>query len=216
MAQLEGQNRGPNLAQTPPTSSPVKPITPGTTRPKIDSRRQSRFIEEIMTEHMPTSSFVARFDWKCEPSNHKTRTTSFNVRPISGITPGKRTRLGFRCCVRLVNAILHIVPCLMLLLIIGHAIREIRPEPSIVLVAVVFFMIFLSLDLIIDLVTLFRVRKPWPVGLLMCRVTFGFNYMAVLTIYLTREGIFQDHYAYGGLHPWAGRRLAYILTALAA
>lgn len=77
-------------------------------------------------------------------------------------------------------------------------------------------MISLSFDVIIDLLTLLRFRRPLPAGLLLCRVTFGFDYMAILTVYLTREGIFQDQYAHRGLPPWEARRLAYILTALAA
>lgn len=86
-----------------------------------------------MTEHTPASSFVAQFDWEYEPPHHRTKTGSFNSSPSPGITPGKRTKLDFRSCVRILNAVLHIVPCLVLLPIIGHATRKVHPEPGIVL-----------------------------------------------------------------------------------
>lgn len=132
----------------PPSPYTASPITPTSTRPRLNPRRQSRFTEDVMSARTPAASVSERsFDHWYGPSTeninasvtHNETDEHNHNSNINNITygakppPGHATRSELsggdqHTWLRFVNGSLHALPCLVLLGIMGYAIRVLRQD----------------------------------------------------------------------------------------
>ncbi len=136
MAEPAGKDLAPGLAlQILPTpSSPYTPtpLSPTSTRPRLGPRRQSRFTEDMTGGTLAASVSERSLDnyWygaSAEDVNTNTHNTNSFSTPAPTPTPAEPS--GDRVTwVRFVNGALHAVPCLLLLGIVGYAMRVLRKD----------------------------------------------------------------------------------------
>ncbi|KAK4153479.1 hypothetical protein C8A00DRAFT_15298 [Chaetomidium leptoderma] len=211
MDEPPSKNIGPSPIPPPTPSSPYTAgfLTPAGTRPRLGPRRQSRFTED-MSERTPAASVSERsmdYSWygpSAEDVNTNINNTSNLPVPNPGpcqaelITSGRQNR-RIRW-LRLVNGALHAIPCLVLLGIVGYAMRVLREDmrsyrsiQAVVLICVLFA------DIILDVITLFRAHAPWPTWGLVLRFVCGLAYIALFLVYVGLGGPFPKGYTYWGL-----------------
>ncbi|KAK4134053.1 hypothetical protein BT67DRAFT_434205 [Trichocladium antarcticum] len=221
---------GVSPIQTPISAVPYtpSPITPTGGRPRLHPRRQSRFTEEVMSARTPAASVSeASFDHWYGPSTENinatathddnNNSTTFNPVPTPRrITPPNPSGWDRRTWMRSVNAGVHALPCLVLLGIIGYALRVLREDMgghmSIQAIILIFF---LFLDVILDIIVLSQARTPWPTWGLVLRFGCGLTYITHFLLYVGLGGVFPAGYTYWGLSTSLAEPLVYILLCVA-
>ncbi|KAK4188742.1 hypothetical protein QBC35DRAFT_185007 [Podospora australis] len=112
---------------------------------------------------------------------------------------------------RIINPVLHAVPCLVLLYIMGASIRVLRGNwVSNTSIQGIILLSFLYLDVVLDAIALFRTGKPWSLWMLFLRTTFGLAYLVLFFVYIGFGRAFPEGYAYWGVSPGMAGPLVYI------
>ncbi len=125
---------GPAPPLTPASPDTLSPLTPTGTRPRLGPRRQSRFTED-MTERTPAASVSERSleqqSWygpSAEDVNTNTNNTPAFPTPNPTPPPVVTSSGGKRTLVRVLNGVLHAVPCGVLLGILGCAMSVLKED----------------------------------------------------------------------------------------
>ncbi|KAK3987583.1 hypothetical protein QBC44DRAFT_118029 [Cladorrhinum sp. PSN332] len=108
---------------------------------------------------------------------------------------------AIRGLARTFNSILHVVPCLLLMYIMGVSLKALRGDwvdrrtvQALILLGTTF------LDSILDSVVLLFIRKPWANWQLCVRSFFGILYLAQFFVYVGFSSkVFQEGYTYWNL-----------------
>ncbi|KAK3306803.1 uncharacterized protein B0T15DRAFT_154132 [Chaetomium strumarium] len=214
---------GPILPPATPSSAYTpSPSTP-TGRPRLSSRRTSRFTEEVMTERTPAASVSERsMDYyiygpsaedlnanvgnfhRCSVPN--TSTTHIETEPA---------RTNWETWLRFLNSSGHAIPCLVLLAFVSCAMRVLREHMgSYMSINAVFAICFLSFDIALDVVTLSRVSRPWPTWGLVLRLGCGIVYIVIFLVYVGLGGVFPGRYTYWGLSADNAGIMVYVLLCV--
>ncbi|KAK3897642.1 hypothetical protein C8A05DRAFT_19630 [Staphylotrichum tortipilum] len=222
----EGPGPAPILGPAPPLTpaSPYtpSPLTPTGTRPRLGPRRQSRFTED-MTERTPAASISERSlerSWhgpSAEDVNTNTNNThTFPTPNPSPPPPPVETQLGARrTWVRVLNGVLHAVPCSVLLGILGYAMRVLKEDAGgYMSIEAVILICVLSADVLLDAVTLLRARSPWPSWGWVLRLLCGLAYIALFLVYVGMGGPFPKGYTYWGVSTRFAAPVVYMLLCV--
>ncbi|KAK4226726.1 hypothetical protein QBC38DRAFT_455973 [Podospora fimiseda] len=121
--------------------------------------------------------------------------------------------LAIRGLVRSINSILHLVPCLILMCIMGASLRSIKDEwVERKNVQVLIIIGTTLLDALLDSVILLFMRRPWANWALSLRTFFGIIYLAEFFVYVGfNNKVFKEGYKYWGLPVSGAVPFAYFL-----
>ncbi|KAK4237452.1 hypothetical protein C8A03DRAFT_44707 [Achaetomium macrosporum] len=213
---------GPILPPTPSSAYTPSPSTP-TGRPRLSSRRTSRFTEEVMTERTPAASVSEQsLDYYIYgPSAEDVNANASNINRSS--VPNTSTthietepaRRNWEAWLRFLNGTVHAIACLVLLAIIGYAMRVLRWHMgSYMSINAVILICFLVVDIALDVITLFRAHRPWPTWGLVLRLVCGIVYIVLCLVYVGLGGVFPDRHTYWGLYADPAGIMVYVLLCV--
>ncbi|KAK4103438.1 hypothetical protein N658DRAFT_421236 [Parathielavia hyrcaniae] len=223
MAESSSKDPGPTPPplRTPSSIFTPSPLTPTGTRPRLGTRRQSRFTED-MAERTPAASISERsldYYWygpSAEDINTNTNNTNvYAVPPSTGPEPADTAVDNQGTWIRFANGALHAVPCLVMVAIMGYAMRVLGEDMGsyMSIQAIVLFCV-LSADIALDIVTLFRVQTPWPTWGLALRSICGIAYIVLFLVYVGLGGPFPAEYTYWGLPTHSAAPVLYFLLSI--
>ncbi|KAK0662024.1 hypothetical protein QBC41DRAFT_382385 [Cercophora samala] len=115
--------------------------------------------------------------------------------PPAVITPAEKRRTWLR----LANSVLHSAPTLVLLYIMSTSISAFKSDPSSAKFSSpgITLLSILYLDAILNIITCFRVRSPWPTWRLSLRCLFGAGYIILFFVYIgLGNKVFPGGYTY--------------------
>ncbi|KAK4199952.1 hypothetical protein QBC40DRAFT_297027 [Triangularia verruculosa] len=129
--------------------------------------------------------------------------------PPGGLSPAEKKRIWLR----LANSVLHSAPALVLLYIMSTSISAFRSgrssakysSPGITLLSMLY------LDAILNILTCFWIRHPWPTWRLSLRVVFGLGYIILFFIYIGFGlGVFPKGWTYWNIPEHMATPVVYI------
>jgi hypothetical protein len=89
---------------------------------------------------------------------------------------------------------------------------NIRPTPPSIQAIILIF--FLFTDVILDIIVLFTVQKPWATWGLVLRFGCGITYITHFLLYVGLGGVFPEGYTYWGLTTSSAELVVYILLCV--
>ncbi|OAA59096.1 hypothetical protein SPI_06298 [Niveomyces insectorum RCEF 264] len=120
---------------------------------------------------------------------------------------------ALRVAMRAVNAVLHFVACLLLLIIMavfleraerrGRWYQHTEPQ-AVTLIAL------LSFDILLDQYTIWRIACDHPGWALLVRLALGIGYLALFMVYVGMGSVFPRRYAFWGLTPGFSGPVVYL------
>ncbi|KAL2172914.1 hypothetical protein VTG60DRAFT_92 [Thermothelomyces hinnuleus] len=215
----------PTSLPTPSTPHAPSPSTPTGMKPRLGPRRQSRFTED-MTEQTPVASVSERsidYYWYGHSAEDvHTHTTADNTdrhlvpnQEPARTDVGDRDRRAQARLVRLVNSAVHAVPCVVLLVLLGYAMRVLREDiGDHTGVQAILLICFLFADIVLDVVTLLRAQKPWSKLGLGLRFACGIAYITVFLIYIGLGRPFPSGHTYWGMSSGSAALLVYVILCV--
>ncbi|KAK4146067.1 uncharacterized protein C8A04DRAFT_26229 [Dichotomopilus funicola] len=222
----------PTSLPTPSTPYTPSPLTP-TGRLRLGPQRTTRFTED-MTDLTPAASISERsidYYWygrSAETVGARAETdaeTNTNAdaetftAPDPGVTTSEKAGDGnrdrWRTRARFVSSVLHAMPCLVLLAILGYAMRVLKDQMgSYMGIQAIILIVFLFVDVLLDVVTLIRVQKHWLKWGLWLRFTCGIAYFALFLTYVGLGNPFPEGYTYWALPVSAAAPVVYLLLCI--
>ncbi|KAK4172715.1 hypothetical protein QBC36DRAFT_246982 [Triangularia setosa] len=130
--------------------------------------------------------------------------------PAAGLSPAEKKRIWLR----LANSVLHSAPALVLLYIMSTSISAFKSDRSSVKFSTpgITLLSLLYLDSILNIVTCFRIRRPWPTWRLSLRALFGLGYIILFFVYIGfGQGVFPKGWTYWNVPAHMSSPVVYIL-----
>ncbi|KAK4671814.1 hypothetical protein QC764_608965 [Podospora pseudoanserina] len=167
----------------------------------------------VLQEESPTA--ISRTGTLDPPPQPLSSPTTAEIPPPSGPLPlhqsaGLSPEEKRRVWLRLANSVLHSAPTLVLLYIMSTSISAFRStakfsSPGITLLSILY------LDAILNIITCFRIRSPWPRWRLSLRFLFGLGYMILFFVYIgLGNEVFPKGYTYWNVPDKMATPLVYI------
>ncbi|KAL2164767.1 hypothetical protein VTH06DRAFT_62 [Thermothelomyces fergusii] len=117
--------------------------------------------------------------------------------------------------VRLVNSAVHAIPCLVLLALLGYAMRVLREDiGDHTGVQAIILICFFFADAVLDAVTLLRVQKPWSKLGLGLRFACGIAYITNFLVYVGLGQPFPRGHTYWGMSSSSAELLVYVVLCV--
>lgn len=187
-----------DLPLQPPSAARLHP-----SRPQL-YRRQSRFTEEMTEDHTPAPSMYEHE----ETSRSIVHPPSPPHSPLTSTTP--RDPNSLEHIIRGMNACAHGAACVILIAIVVEFLTQSRGHwygrTSAQAIAL---LVFLGLDISLDVISLIRLHTPSPTWALLLRVLIGAAYIILFLAYVAHDYVFPPGFTFWAMKPGSVSPLVY-------